>query len=101
MLIRSSDQLPRVTALKRFPVPKNFNASAESRIERGRTWPAPANATRLTTFEIYRYNPDAGLNPRIDAEAKFGLIGHPVATRDAPIVYPSFNVAGDTVMARC
>jgi succinate dehydrogenase / fumarate reductase, iron-sulfur subunit len=56
MLIRSSDQLPRVTALKRFPVPRNFNVSAESRIERGRTWPAPTNATRVKNFEIYRYN---------------------------------------------
>jgi succinate dehydrogenase / fumarate reductase iron-sulfur subunit len=66
MLIRSSDQLPRVTALKRFPVPRNFNVSAGSRIERGRTWPAPGNATRVKKFEIYRYNPDSGENPRID-----------------------------------
>jgi hypothetical protein len=67
MLIRSSDQLPRVTALKRFPMPRNFNVSAESRIELGRTWPAPANATRVKRFEIYRYNPDSGGNPRIDS----------------------------------
>jgi succinate dehydrogenase / fumarate reductase iron-sulfur subunit len=65
MLIRSSDQLPRVTALKRFPVPRNFKVSAESRIERGRTWPAPTNATRVKNFEIYRYNPDSSGNPRI------------------------------------
>lgn len=72
MLIRSSGQLPRVTALKRFSVPRNFNVSAESRIERGRTWPAPANATRLKKFEIYRYNPDSGQNPRIDVcEGRF------------------------------
>ena len=37
MLIRSSDQVPRVTVLKRFPVPRNFNVSSESRIERGTT----------------------------------------------------------------
>jgi succinate dehydrogenase / fumarate reductase iron-sulfur subunit len=52
--------------LKRFPVPRNFNVSAESRIERGRTWPALANTTRIKRFEIYRYNPDSGQNPRID-----------------------------------
>jgi succinate dehydrogenase iron-sulfur subunit len=66
MFIRSSDQLPSVTALKRFPVPKNFNVSTESRIERGKTWHAPADATRVKKFEIYRYDPDSGQNPRID-----------------------------------
>ena len=66
MFIRSSDQLPSVTALKRFPVPRNFNVSSESRIERGKTWHAPADATRVKKFEIYRYEPDSGQNPRID-----------------------------------
>ena len=60
MLIRSSDQIPRITALKRFPVPRNFNVSSESCIERGKTWHAPANATRVKKFEIYRYNPESG-----------------------------------------
>ena len=66
MLIRSSDQVPRVTVLKRFPVPRNFNLSPESRIERGKTWSARAGATRVKKFEIYRYDPDSGQNPRID-----------------------------------
>ena len=66
MFIRSSDQLPSVTVLKRFPVPRNFNVSTESRIERGKTWHAPADATRVKNFEIYRYDPDSGQNPRID-----------------------------------
>ena len=66
MLIQSSDQIPRITVLKRFPVPRNFNVSSESRIERGRTWHAPTNATRVKEFEIYRYNPDSARNPRID-----------------------------------
>jgi hypothetical protein len=66
MLIKSSDQLPSVTLLKRFPVPRNFGVSPSSRIERGKTWPAPASATRITKFEIYRYDPDSGQNPRID-----------------------------------
>jgi succinate dehydrogenase / fumarate reductase iron-sulfur subunit len=66
MIIRSSDQVPRITLLKRFPVPRNLGVSAQSRIERGRTWPAPAGATRVKTFEIYRYDPDSGNNPRLD-----------------------------------
>ena len=66
MIIRSSHQMPRVTALKRFPVPRNLGVSPESRLERGRTWPAPATATRVKAFEIYRYDPDAQSNPRID-----------------------------------
>jgi succinate dehydrogenase / fumarate reductase, iron-sulfur subunit len=66
MLIKSSEQQPRVTLLKRFPIPRNFGLSRQSRIERGKTWPTPAGATRLKRFEIYRYDPDSGQNPRID-----------------------------------
>jgi succinate dehydrogenase / fumarate reductase iron-sulfur subunit len=67
MIIRSSDQVSRASLLDRFPVPKNFGVSANSRVERGRTWPAPAGATRVKTFEIYRYDPDSGRNPRLDS----------------------------------
>ena len=66
MLIKSSDQLPGVTLLKRFPVPRNFGVAPSSRIKRGKTWPAPAGATRIRKFEIYRYDPELGKNPRID-----------------------------------
>ena len=66
MLIKSSDQLPGATLLKRFPVPRNFGVAPSSRIERGKTWPAPAGATRIRKFEIYRYDPELGKNPRID-----------------------------------
>ena len=66
MLIKSSDQLPGVTLLKRFPVPRNFGVAPSSRIERGKTWPAPAGATRVKKFEIYRYDPNSGKNPRLD-----------------------------------
>ena len=65
MIIRSSNQVPRVTALKRFPIPRNFGVSPESRIKRGRTWAAPG-ATRVKVFEVYRYNPDSESNPRLD-----------------------------------
>ena len=66
MIIKTSDQLPSITLLKRFPVPRNFGVSPSSRIERGKTWPAPAGATRVREFEIYRYDPELGKNPRID-----------------------------------
>jgi succinate dehydrogenase / fumarate reductase iron-sulfur subunit len=66
MPIRSSAEVPRVTLLRRFPVPRSFSVSAESRIERGKTWAAPRSATRAKKFEIYRYDPESGGNPRID-----------------------------------
>jgi len=42
VIIRSADEVPRGTLLKRFPVPRNLGVSPESRIVTGRTWPAPA-----------------------------------------------------------
>jgi len=67
VITRSSDEVPRVTLLKRFPIPKNFGVSTESRIEPGRTWPAPKGAVRTKRLEVYRYDPDSGENPRIDS----------------------------------
>ena len=32
----------------------------------GKRWPAPADASRTREFRVYRYDPDAGGNPRID-----------------------------------
>jgi len=66
VIIRSSDEVPRVTVLKRFPIPRNFGVSPESRIKRGRTWPAKRSASRLKRFDVYRYDPDSEENPRID-----------------------------------
>jgi succinate dehydrogenase / fumarate reductase iron-sulfur subunit len=66
MIIKSSDRVPRATVLKRFPIPRNFGVTPESRIGPGKTWPAPDGATRVKTFEIYRYDPDSGDNPRLD-----------------------------------
>ena len=63
---KSSDQVPRATLLKRFPVPRNFGVTPESRIGRGKMWPAPAGAVRVKSFEIYRYDPDSGETPRLD-----------------------------------
>jgi len=66
VIIRSSNQLPRFTFLKRFPVPRNFGLSAASRIEGGRTWPAPSEARNIKVFNVYRYDPDSGRNPSLD-----------------------------------
>jgi succinate dehydrogenase / fumarate reductase iron-sulfur subunit len=66
MIIKSSSQVPRRTLLKRFPLPRNFGLGPESRIGRGKTWPAPSGATRVKAFDVYRYDPDSGRNPRID-----------------------------------
>ena len=55
IVIESSDQVPRFTILKRFPVSKNFGVTPKSRIGRGKTWPAPTGATRVKRIEIYRY----------------------------------------------
>lgn len=43
-----------------FTLPKN------SKIESGKTWPAPPGAKRVRAFKIYRWNPDDGRNPRTD-----------------------------------
>jgi len=43
-----------------FRLPKN------SRIQKGRHVPAPDGATNVKTFQIYRWDPDSGENPRID-----------------------------------
>jgi succinate dehydrogenase / fumarate reductase iron-sulfur subunit len=67
VIIRSSNQVPRTTVLERFPLPRGLGVSRESRIERGRTWTAPAGARHVKTFEIYRYDPDSGNNPRLDS----------------------------------
>ena len=43
-----------------FTLPKN------SRITAGKSWAAPPQARELREYRIYRWNPDDGLNPRID-----------------------------------
>src|SRR5690606_18767454 len=67
MIVRSSQHVPKRTLLERFPVPRNFAVPRGSRIEQGRAWPAPAGATRLKKFHVYRYDPDSGSSPRLDS----------------------------------
>lgn len=38
-----------------------------SRVELGKSWPAPAGAKRVKEFHIYRYNPDNEGAPRLDS----------------------------------
>ena len=66
MLIRSSNQVSRARILRRFPLPRALGVPTGSRIERGRRWPAPAGARRIKSFEIYRFEPSSGNNPRLD-----------------------------------
>ncbi|MBE2275001.1 MAG: succinate dehydrogenase iron-sulfur subunit [Rhodobacteraceae bacterium] len=44
-----------------FSLPKN------SQVRTGKTWPRPEGATNVRKFLIYRWNPDDGQNPRVDA----------------------------------
>ena len=41
-------------------LPKN------SRLVEGKVWPKPAGANEITEFKVYRWNPDDGINPRVD-----------------------------------
>jgi succinate dehydrogenase / fumarate reductase iron-sulfur subunit len=43
-----------------------FRLPANSRIEKGRTFPAAEGAARVKRFLVYRYDPDTGDNPRMD-----------------------------------
>jgi succinate dehydrogenase / fumarate reductase iron-sulfur subunit len=43
-----------------------FTLPAHSRIKPGKTFDAPAGAKRVKAFRIYRWDPDAGGNPRTD-----------------------------------
>ncbi|MFQ5954884.1 MAG: succinate dehydrogenase iron-sulfur subunit [Kiloniellales bacterium] len=43
-----------------FVLPKN------SRVRKGKTWPAPTGATNVRNFRVYRWNPDDDDNPRVD-----------------------------------
>jgi len=44
-----------------FRLPKN------SRVTKGKAFPAPAGATNTRTFRLYRWDPDDGDNPRVDS----------------------------------
>jgi succinate dehydrogenase / fumarate reductase iron-sulfur subunit len=43
-----------------------FTLPANSRVTAGKTHPAAAGAKRTATFNVYRWEPDSGANPRLD-----------------------------------
>src|SRR5688572_30177466 len=43
-----------------FTLPKN------SKIQKGKHFPAASGAKDVRTFKVYRWNPDDGMNPRVD-----------------------------------
>jgi len=43
-----------------------FILPANSRVEKGKSYPAAEGATQVRRFEVYRYDPDSGENPRVD-----------------------------------
>src|SRR3982750_1440487 len=43
-----------------------FRLPPNSRIKPGRTHAAPSGARNVKAFRIYRFDPDAGENPRVD-----------------------------------
>jgi succinate dehydrogenase / fumarate reductase iron-sulfur subunit len=43
-----------------------FTLPANSKIGEGRTHKAPAGTKRVKAFQVYRWNPDDGQNPRVD-----------------------------------
>ncbi len=43
-----------------------FRLPPNSRVQKGRHFPAPQGASRVRRFAIYRYDPDSGENPRVD-----------------------------------
>ena len=43
-----------------------FNLPKNSRVTKGKTWPAPDDAKNTKAFKVYRWNPDDGANPRVD-----------------------------------
>jgi succinate dehydrogenase / fumarate reductase, iron-sulfur subunit len=46
--------------MAKFALPKN------SRVRQGKAHPAPAGANRTKSFKVYRWDPEAGGNPRLD-----------------------------------
>jgi succinate dehydrogenase / fumarate reductase iron-sulfur subunit len=43
-----------------------FRLPKESRPQPGQTFPAPQGAKRVRKFHLYRWDPDAGQQPRVD-----------------------------------
>jgi succinate dehydrogenase / fumarate reductase iron-sulfur subunit len=44
-----------------------FSLPANSKISKGKDFPAPSGARRVKTFRVYRWDPDSGEGPRVDS----------------------------------
>ena len=83
-----------------FTLPKN------SQIQKGRHWASPG-AKEPRTFKVYRWNPDDGMNPRVDTyEVDMASCGPMVLDAlikfKAPFVQPLISVAQmDHVQCDC
>ncbi|MFP5357625.1 MAG: succinate dehydrogenase iron-sulfur subunit [Gammaproteobacteria bacterium] len=49
--------------MAQFSLPQNSKIDKKA----GKHYPAPAGAKNVQTFKVYRYEPDTGLNPRMDS----------------------------------
>jgi succinate dehydrogenase / fumarate reductase iron-sulfur subunit len=43
-----------------------FNLPANSKVQEGKTFPAPAGGANIKAFKVYRWSPDDDDNPRVD-----------------------------------
>ena len=44
-----------------------FTLPANSKVQQGKSYPAPPGATNVKIFRVYRWSPDDGENPRVDS----------------------------------
>ena len=43
-----------------------FTLPANSKVQEGKTFPAPPGVANAKAFKVYRWSPDDGKNPRVD-----------------------------------
>ncbi len=43
-----------------------FTLPANSKVQKGKTHPAPPGGTNVKVFKVYRWSPDDGETPRVD-----------------------------------
>jgi hypothetical protein len=86
MIVRSSSEVPRRTLAKRFPLPRNFALGAESRVERGKTWPAPGQASRVKLLRSTATTPTAAAIRTSFTVLRDALFTHPTAAEGLTVL---------------